>query len=250
MLKIAICDDEHIFVDQFAKFIEKLTCIDYTHRISRYYSGQELLKDYQEGTQFDLIFIDIRLNGLNGIDIAKEIRKLDHAVMIVFLSAYRDFMNGAFGVKPEQYMLKQEGAEMFEQVFRRCVLRFRKEHYERTFHVKNRRGEKESLILSVHEILYFECVNRQIYIYTMDNQRYLTEGKITHLANELNDKGFYHCHRSYLVNLAYVKKINAKDITLKTAQNDNGSVVVPIARGKHNEANKILMEFKLGGGVI
>ena len=116
MYRIAVCDDDKNIREQVRKMI-----LEWKSQVEVrvFSSGRELMENYQP---YDAVFLDIDMQGMNGIETGKAIRSVDTDVKIVYLTAYRDYVAGAFGVHAFQYLLKpvnrQEIINVLEEIFR------------------------------------------------------------------------------------------------------------------------------------
>ena len=116
MYKIAVCDDEEAVAAQVKELITEWNpSVD----VVCFSSGEELLENYQS---YEAVFLDIDMAGMNGIETGKAIRKMDKDTKIVYLTAYRDYVSGAFGVHAFQYLLKPVNKKtiwnVLEEIFR------------------------------------------------------------------------------------------------------------------------------------
>ena len=115
MYQIAICDDEPAICAMVSGIIREW---NHDIRISCFDSGEAILAAYDS---FDVIFLDIDMKGMNGIETGKWIRGRDKETKIVYLTAYQDYVSGAFGVHAFQYLLKPvkeaEICKVLEEIF-------------------------------------------------------------------------------------------------------------------------------------
>lgn len=236
-MKIAICDDEKILCEQLQNLIlrRKKDC-----SIDAYGSGEALLA---AGRQYDIIFQDIRLEGMNGIETAKMLReRMDEAVLI-FVTGMKEYVFEAFDVAAFHYLLKPVREDKFAEVFERAVMEAEKR--------RQRSGGPEYLLirrrnhsvkLNREEILYIESRQRKAAIHTL--QRVLeTYATMNGLEKELGAQ-FYRCHRGYLVNLARITGYTGDTITLCNGEN------IYLAREKYNEFVKRYMRYLRDGGTV
>lgn len=227
MYKIAVCDDEEAVSAQVKELITEWNpSVD----VVCFSSGEELLENYQS---YEAVFLDIDMAGMNGIETGKAIRKLDKDTKIVYLTAYRDYVSGAFGVHAFQYLLKPVNKKaiwnVLEEIFRYTKSAEKKIILD--FHTVD-----GSLCLPVERIYFFEYENRKIRIVTDEEQYYMSD-KIGNVAKRMAEFGFSMPHQSFVVNMFHVKNVKNQQIFL-----DNG-MDIPLSQKKQKIWKQELMEY-------
>ena len=213
MIKIAFCDDDlsvlkelSILMDRYR--VERNQDITY----AAFHSPLELLAEVERGTELDIIFLDVLMPGQNGISTAKEIRKYDTLVKIIYLTSSAEYAVDSYSVGAYFYQLKPIWQESFyrlmDSVLSEC-----------------RRNEEKSLILrsksgitrmDLDKLQYCEVMGRTLLFHRQDGVVLDSAGRLDDLCEQLKDYDcFIRCHRSYLVNLAYVQNISSKAVTSK-----------------------------------
>ena len=238
MLSIAVCDDEIIECAGMAEKIRgtleemKVPCF-----LRQFNSGEELL---QSEENFDIVFLDIMMDGLDGMKTAKRIRKKASCRLLVFISASREYVFDAYDVEAFWYLVKPVETAKLKQVLKKALLKT--EAASPDFILVNKGRQKQKIFL--RDILYFEIMGRLIDIHkTGGISDYY--GKISILEEELREKGFFRCHKSYLVHLKYVKAYNRQEAVL-----DNGEKI-PISKRRYEEFCKALLSYmKKSGGIL
>ena len=216
MYRIAVCDDDKNIREQVRKMI-----LEWKSQVEVrvFSSGRELMENYQP---YDAVFLDIDMQGMNGIETGKAIRSVDTDVKIVYLTAYRDYGAGAFGVHAFQYLLKpvnrQEIINVLEEIFRYM------EASDKKIILDFRRVDG-IVCLPVESIYFFEYENRRIRIVTDDDEYYMVE-RIGNVAKRMEDFGFSMPHQSFSVNMLHVKNVKGQHIYL-----DNG-MEIPLSQKK------------------
>lgn len=205
--------------------------------LRQFNSGEELL---QAEENFDIVFLDIMMDGLDGMKTAKRIRKKASCRLLVFISASREYVFDAYDVEAFWYLVKPVEAAKLKQVLKKAVLKT--EAASPDFILVNKGRQKQKIFL--RDILYFEIMGRLIDIHkTGGISDYY--GKISILEEELREKGFFRCHKSYLVHLKYVKGYNRQEAVL-----DNGEKI-PISKRRYEEFCKALLSYmKKSGGIL
>lgn len=215
-MRIAICDDEkeirELLAEKSAKLYPKAD-------ISLWQSGEELLAAKEKP---DILLLDIQMQGKDGMETARELRKRDKAVIIIFVTALSDFVFQAFDVGAFHYLVKPFDDGKFAEVLRNAVRQL--EDRERTADNRSRREVPglvittggEHITVNISDIVYAEVFDRKIILHTMDADiEYY--GKMKELEAKAGAE-FYRTHRSFLVNLGFVRKYNASTVWLEKGQ--------------------------------
>ncbi len=234
MFQIAVCDDEKIITYQIENMIKSILpkC-----NISKYLSGKDLLESYKE---FDMIFLDIHMKNINGIETAKELRKRYEDTIIIFITGIKEYVFEAFDVAAFHYLIKPVKKEKLKEVIERAVKEInKKENREkRRLFIKTR---DKSIAIDVDDILFMENEMRKIAVHTK-REVIKFYGAMAELEESVGS-GFYRCHRGYLVNMAYIAEYDTENIYLT-----NGEKVY-LARKKYQDFVKHYMRFLRNGGI-
>ena len=231
-LNIAICDDEEIIREQIKELTEKEKsglCMEL------YETGDALLAS---GKQFDIVFLDIQMEGTDGIETAKRLRQRDEDTILIFITGIREYVFEAFDVAAFHYLLKPIEEEKFREVFRRAgrELEKRKSKRRETVFIKTR---NRSFSLEKDSILYIESRGKKVEIHTT-GETIEAYASMNEMEGQLGG-GFFRCHRGYLVNMAYVAEYDSGSITL-----NNGEYVY-LAKEKYGEFVKAYMRYLRNG---
>ena len=113
-MKIAVCDNDYFFVNIVEEYLERLGDID---DCEVFLNGEDLLRAFNQGESYDVIFLDIEMDGVDGIDVANIIRKLDKCVLIVFITSYKEYMQRSFECLPFRFLLKPLVFDDFRKVY-------------------------------------------------------------------------------------------------------------------------------------
>ena len=228
MIKIGICDDDKNIVSKIETYINEYPKEKFI--INTYKSGEELL-DLKE--KFDVIFLDIDMVGIDGIETAKRLRLYDKTVKIIYVTSYSDYRNLAFKVHAFSYLNKPISKE---EIFNEL---------DEIISYSNNDKEEGLLLFDTNEgiirikpsdIYYFEYLDRKVKIKTI-NKTYTIKDKITNVAKKMESYDFVMPHKSFTVNLYYVKSIKAYDIYIM-----DGSVI-PLSQKKSVAFRESLNDF-------
>lgn len=238
MLSIAVCDDEIIECARMAEKIRgtlekmKVPCF-----VRQFNSGEALL---HAADDFDMIFLDIMMEGIDGMRTAEALRRKDFDRPLVFVSSSREYVFDAYDVEAFWYLVKPVEEEKLKKVLGRAVKK--KGAVSSDFILVNRERQKKKIFL--RDILYFEIRGRLIDVHKTDGVFNYYE-KIGILEKELCEKGFFRCHKSYLVHLKYVKGYTRQEAIL-----DNGEKI-PVSKRRYEEFCKALLTYmKKSGGIL
>lgn len=231
MYYIAICDDSLADLSTITGHLSKLkkTCqLEYI----TFSSGEELFQSYHDGRRYDLIILDMCMEGMNGIETATLIRKLDETVPILIVTATVQFAVEGYKINASRYIVKPVKRDEFNAIVQDTLEKTsrRRGHYF-TFS-----AESGTTKVKTEDIYYFESDIRTIYIVTKDARLCFT-GKISKIEEQMQDCGFFRVHKSYIVNLQHVYNIYKDFVTM-----DNNEKI-PISKYRRKEANQKLLEF-------
>ncbi len=233
MLWIAVCDDEVMECSRMATKIRGiLDEMEVPCTIRQFYSGRELL---QSSETFDIIFLDIIMDGLDGMKTARLVREKAFDKLLVFISASRDYVFDAYDVEAFQYLLKPVEDKKLKSVLRKAVRKT--EERSQAFIIVSRERQKKKLFLD--DIYYFEIRGRMIDAHGRGGIFSYYE-QIGLLERELQGKGFVRCHKSYLVNLKYVDVYNRQELVL-----DNGERIA-IAKRRYEAFCEAILKYMRG----
>lgn len=239
MIKIAICDDEKQECDTIEQYITsyKEAHPVLTFNISVFSSGEELLSAYHNGKNFDFLFLDIQMKDIDGIQVAKEIRKTNKHAIIFFITGFTQYVSAAFSLQAFQFLLKPVKKDSFEREFRRALKKYFTEHKKYIIE-----SDSRTVYLEIKDIVYIESSNHHIIVHTEQNE-YIKRGKINSEELLLSPYGFVRIHHSYIVNLAYVFELTFKNVVLKN------NIKIAVSKRKHTEVKSRFNNFMAGGSI-
>ena len=229
-MEIAICDDEIIIREDIEK---KVRVIIPEAKIKCYSSAEEWISDERP----DILLLDIRMDGMNGMEAAKRLRKRSSDTVLIFITAMEEYVYEAFDVGAFHYLIKPFSDEKFKEV----LLNAADEVRERG-RVKAEHDSKHIIIqdgisrisMDTANIVFAEVLNRTVTVHLADRD-VSYRGSIRKLANQLGD-GFFQTHRSFIVNMKYVTSYSSAGI-----ETPKGTVAV--ARGHRKRFVKAFMAY-------
>jgi two-component system response regulator LytT len=226
--RIGICDDDQEFMEEFKEQVEEffenrsisceLCC----------YSSLEKLAQAQKREAFDLLVLDILLDGENGMEYARKLRREGNSVKLIFVTFYEEYAVDSYDVFPMYYLIKPLDHEKLKKALLRalsagsCTLAFE--------------TAKKTLLVDSDSIYYMEIYNHSILIHKTDGTVEKVSGNLNNVENRLPDLLFVRIHRSYLVNLKYIQKIHHYYVVLP------GGVQLPVARNRFGAIRSTVLE--------
>lgn len=230
MIRIAVCDDDEKALQETLELLKGYRKVPLN--VDVYTSGEALLA---AGKKYDIVLLDIDMDGINGIETARRIRETDREVKLIYSTNYSDYTIFAFGVHAFAYLLKPlKAEELYAQLDEACAYGLFGPEPELEFQAK------EGIVhIASSEILCFEYLNRQVLMRSA-GQIWHLKRRITELAGEMEHYGFAMPHKSFVVNLYAVQRIHGYEITLT-----DGSVV-PLSQKKSAQFRRALNEYLAG----
>ncbi|MDI0267800.1 LytTR family DNA-binding domain-containing protein [Clostridioides difficile] len=207
MFKIAVCEDEEVQKNIMFEYIEMFLQED-KYKIFYFKNGEELLKDYIE---VDVIFMDIEFEnskGRNGLDTAKEIRKIDKDVSIIFTTAFTEYALQGYNVRAFDYLVKPISYSKFEDMMTKYF--FEKANKKKLIEFKIK---DEIKVIKVESIVCVESLGKYVKVHTK-TESFFTITKIKDIEKNLPNEVFFRCHKSFLINLLEVRDYNHREITV------------------------------------
>jgi len=233
-MRIAVCDDELHCRRQLADAVDGITKSLDVITIA-FENGTELLQVFRENP-FDLVFLDIEMPGIDGISLARELRKLSTDVPIVFLTAHIEYALEGYEVNALRYLTKPVQPEKLREIIDHVTARMQE---QRTLWIKTDSGDVR---LPLSEVVCFEAQNQNILIRTSRGE-YSVRYNLGDYEKELGSEGFFRVHRSYLISLRKVQRIGKGEVIL------DGGVSVPVSRSREKELKDALFSCVREGAI-
>jgi len=229
-ITIAIVDDETIFrVLTKKKLEEAMSKLPFAFVMEEFTSGKQFLEGRKE---YDIVFMDIAMPELSGIETAQKYREFCPKGILIFLTAYEGFMKEGYKVNAFRYIEKQDDPKEFFEAVRSAVLLLQKEE---KLHLQLVNGG--DIFLALEDVVYIEAQTRNVMLHTKDKEILPIRSKISDLTAQLDHKGFYLVHRAFLVNMRYARSCMANEVMLSTLES------VPVSERRCPEFKKKLSEF-------
>ncbi len=217
-MQIAICDDEKVFRNQLMKYLDKhIPLLEETYgqiAVEYFDSGETLLCAYRESKRFDILFLDLRMERVNGFEAANQIRMMDNRVIIIFITSLAEYVFRSFEYKPFWYMIKPITENSFIDVLKKALAEHQA-YLSNEYAFKTREEGLERV--NIAHIIFMESLSRQIKMHTVDGE-YFFYGSINREEAKLSPVGFVRIHKSYLVNVLFIQRVGKTNLYLKNGR--------------------------------
>ena len=229
-MRFAICDDE---VDSIAAIVnyfqnrEDINC-----EITEFTDGNILAKSYQKD-RFDVLFLDLEMPEISGIEIAEAIRKVDDWIIIVFVTSHSQYMKECFKCLPLGFVEKDRLEEDLDHVMKDVLTRLKQKRQTYCF-----KDNKEYVKLYCDEIIYFEKINHYVEIHTK-TECFRQRITLADLEKVVPKYQLFRISRGFLVNLDYIKKIEGYKLVLRYCENK-----LPIGRERKESLRQAIFSRK------
>ena len=233
MFRIGICEDDAAQREYLKNCIEKWTEKRQQRvRLCEFADAEQFLFDYEDRTDYDLLILDIQMGEMNGMELAKRIRREDREVKIVFLTGIRDAAIEGYEVGAVRYLLKPLKQDVLESLLD-MINTERKRKQENCFlFVQN----GTTVRMPYSRILYAEANGHYLVLMTED-ERFEWKANFSSVAEELEAQGFFLLKRGLLVNLEHVERITKTDCVLDNKE------LLPVARNRYRELNEAFIAY-------
>ncbi len=236
-ISIAVCDDEQESLDMIRKELCKAAeRLNITIETYPYTDGSEVVDLICNNKEdFDILFLDIDMPNVSGLEVAKKIRDAGSDIVLIFISAHEQYVFESIDYNPFKYIRKNKIKEEMEYSLKRAYKRISSENVK-SIVVKTQDGEVR---LKHTSIMYFEVYARRMSVFTNDNQQRNLVGRksIKNLYSELNNEDFIQIHSGCIVNVKYIDEYSGHDITL-----DNGTKLI-VSRSRIKEVKEAISSY-------
>lgn len=229
--KIAICDDDA----QQCEYIRGIvsTWFQKNHHLAEiklYEDAKSFLFDYWTEKDYDLLLLDVEMPQISGIELAKEVRKDNAAVQIVFITGFYEYFSDGFDVSALHYLIKPVDEEKLYPVLEKAI--------------NNLAWRQRSVLIStpeldvkvpLSEILYVEADKVYIIAHTLHGD-WRSRISLAKFSEQLDDT-FLKVHRSFVVGLRHIQRVSRTEVTMLNGDN------VPIRRGMYDAVHSALIQY-------
>lgn len=230
MILIAICDDEKYMSDSIRAMAAEFFRGKNTETVILQFScGEELLKCDKS---IDILFLDIQMKGINGMETARKLREHGFQGFLIFITVLKEMVFQSFEVQAYDYLVKPISKRYFDKTMERLFASMKNASEANLLVQKG----YESRIISLEDIVFCEIIDRKIYLHLASSETIDFYDRIDNLENKLNGS-FFRCHRSFLINLKYLKSYKNGMAYME------GGKEIPVSRLRSKEFSSVILQY-------
>lgn len=235
MIRVCVCDDDVTIVDRISSVIDKISKDNNIKaKVDVFYDGTTLMKNLEKNNSYyDVVFLDIEMKDMDGIETAKRLRLRDELAYIIYVTNYENYAIETFSVRPYQFVLKPFEDKVIEKHFMDVYERIlsNDESYEFMY-----KATYYKVLLK--DVKYFESKNRNINIHMIDGTIYEYYDKLDKVEKRFRSSkiDFLRIHKSILVNSRVIVKKRYNEVELVDGEK------LMISEIKRKEINEYYMK--------
>lgn len=236
MLTIAVCDDNTDFAMMLWRRIYSLCTtlmpenIDH-NMLAPFLSGKELLS-HIEKAPVNILFLDVDMPDLSGFQVAEKIRQLNDKTLIIFVSAFDEFVYDSFDYSPFRFIRKNHLQTDLAPTFQKAI-----DRYIAKGHVIEFETVEGPMIFRIADIVYIESARNYISLHMLSGEEYKCRSTLTEAETRLRGNSFYRVHSAFLINLLQVEKTDYKSAVMR------GGHTITLSRRKAEEFEQKYLEM-------
>lgn len=235
---VFICDDDDGDRGKIAELVKDHgDRSGYLLHLEQFESGTELVKAIDNEKKPDMILLDINMDGMDGIETARQTRKILPEVPIILITAYINYAMEGYKVKASRFLVKDELEDTIPECLDSILSEIRRKPQELEFSFV-----EGNIRLKLDDISYIET-DAHVQVFHVGNKTYRIYKKLEEVEKELSGYGFVRIHKSFVVNLGYVKKISSYRLYLSTGEDFS------VPRNRYNEVKRRFALYKGRGSL-
>lgn len=229
--KIAICDDSDADIRYVADMVERWAAAKgYMVHTDTFCSAESFLFHYEEESDYDILLLDIEMRDMDGVTLAKQIRKKNSNIQIVFITGYSDYILEGYEVAALHYLIKPVKEDKLCSVLERAVEKLSKNEKVLYFEIGG-----GMVCVPICQIRYADVCGNYVTIHALsDITVKMTLGE---LEKELDER-FYRAGRSAIINLTQISRVTKAEIKL------SDGTALPLPRGAYDGINRAIINMR------
>lgn len=239
LIRIAIVDDEDYICSQVETILLNLAKKHSIRvEIDIYNNGTYFHKNLESGEFYDVVFLDIEMQGLSGLDISNILREKmkNEAIQIIYISGKTKYAIEVFDFDPIHFLPKPLTDEKIEKAFVKLLNKLSLKAEAFAYRIGN-----DIFKVAIRDILYFENDKRKITIYFRDKKAQFY-GSLEDIERQLYQYGFLRIHKSYLINRLYARKFSYENVEM------SNHIILPISQSRRKEIRALQFEIDITKG--
>lgn len=231
-MRIAICDDEKKWIDIIKRKIVGLRYDDMMDIVIDCFTNQDelILKSNVRG--YDLVYLDIEMEGMNGIEVAKKLKEYNDHCIVIFVTAYQGYVHDAFEVSAFQFIEKPIDDELFERAFRKAVETYKKSTIIKIFRIKG-----GTISLNLNDIICVESYYNTVLIKTVRGTYPTNYAQLRRIRIALLDQDFIRVQAGLIINMHFIEHMRYREILMKN------KTIIPVSFTHYKDAAKKYHRF-------
>ena len=229
--RIAIIDDEPASHEVLSALALKWSGLrGHTTELERFTSAESFLFAYSAEKAYDILLLDVEMDGMSGVELAKQLRSENKIIQIIFITAYSDYISEGYEVAALHYLLKPvDECKLFQTMDRAC------ERLKTEARVVTIKTTDETVRIPIYEIRYAEVLRNYVTVHAQSD--YTAKMPLTELVGSLDER-FLRIGRSYVVNLGFIRRVTKTEVHLRSGE------TVPLPRGAYETVNRAIINMK------
>ena len=229
--KIAVCDDSDADRQYILNMVNRWA-VSAGHMVhtDMFASAESFLFHYAEESDYDILLLDIEMGAMDGVTMAKQLRKDNDTVQIIFITGYSDYISEGYEVAALHYLMKPVKEEKLWSVLDRAVAKL-----SRNEKVFNFESSGEMVRVPIYQIRYADVSGNYATVHALSDVT--VKMTLSELEKQLDER-FYRAGRSVIINLTQIARVTKKEIKLS----DGTAIVLP--RGAYDGINRAIINMR------